>query len=130
MVSYKESWEWQLSVLESRKELVRKDEDFEDMVMILQHKPVYTLGTGSSEEFIKFDKNNAPHDIYKTERGGEVTYHGPGQVYKFIHDVIVLVISYGSLSLEISTSSVFSAFNCVSQIKKSIRGSAFCASML
>jgi hypothetical protein len=47
----------------------------------LQHPPVYTLGAGSSEEHVKFDLQQPPHRLYRTERGGEVTYHGPGQVW-------------------------------------------------
>ncbi|MCO5581224.1 hypothetical protein L7F22_035102 [Adiantum nelumboides] len=42
--------------------------------------PVYTLGTRSSEEYLLFDKDKPPCDLYRTERGGEVTYHGPGQL--------------------------------------------------
>ncbi|KAJ7966689.1 Plastidial lipoyltransferase 2-like [Quillaja saponaria] len=48
--------------------------------MILQHQPVYTLGARSSEENLNFLMKDAPFDIYRTERGGEVTYHGPGQI--------------------------------------------------
>ncbi|CAF1711960.1 unnamed protein product [Brassica napus] len=42
------------------------------------HSPVYTMGTGSSEDYLNFDVQDAPFDVYRTERGGEVTYHGPG----------------------------------------------------
>ena len=52
-----------------------------DCVIMLQHTPVYTLGTGSDESFIKeTTKENASIDIVRVERGGEVTYHGPGQL--------------------------------------------------
>lgn len=50
---------------------------------MLQHQPVYTLGTGSSEENIHFDVKKAPFELYRTERGGEVTYHGPGQLVMY-----------------------------------------------
>ncbi|CAM8911630.1 hypothetical protein QQ045_033622 [Rhodiola kirilowii] len=83
LIPYKAAWDWQHAVVESRKELVRKDLDFEDTVMVLQHCPVYTLGTGSKEEFLKFDVNNAPYELYRTERGGEVTFHGPGQLVMY-----------------------------------------------
>lgn len=52
------------------------------LLCTLQHPPVYTLGAGSSEEHVKFDLQQPPHPLYRTERGGEVTYHGPGQVTK------------------------------------------------
>lgn len=51
-----------------------------DVVLMTQHKPVYTLGTGSTLDNLRFSPDQAPFDVVRTERGGEVTYHGPGQV--------------------------------------------------
>lgn len=52
-----------------------------DTVMMLQHEPVYTLGTASDPSFIKTSDGGAPDvDVVRIERGGEVTYHGPGQL--------------------------------------------------
>lgn len=82
LVPYAEAWSWQKSIVEERKLLSDKDEDFSDTLIILQHPPVYTLGTASSEDHLKDIK-----DFYRTERGGEVTYHGPGQVYSVLYFV-------------------------------------------
>ncbi|XP_020677115.1 octanoyltransferase LIP2p, chloroplastic isoform X1 [Dendrobium catenatum] len=83
LIPYKEAWSWQKSVVKMRQSLVERDEDHSDTLIILQHQPVYTLGTRSLEKFLKFDIKNAPYDLYRTERGGEATYHGPGQLVMY-----------------------------------------------
>ncbi|KAK9128888.1 hypothetical protein Syun_017685 [Stephania yunnanensis] len=83
IVPYNKAWSWQKSMVRKRHTLIEKDEDYSDTLIVLQHPPVYTLGSGSSEEYLNFDKLNAPFDIYRTERGGEVTYHGPGQLVMY-----------------------------------------------
>ena len=58
---------------------------FEEEIWFLSHPPVYTLGTAASKEHILNPKNI---EIIQTDRGGEVTYHGPGQlVIYFLIDV-------------------------------------------
>ncbi|KAF8063769.1 LIP2P [Scenedesmus sp. PABB004] len=78
LVPYEQAWEWQ------RRRVAElcdpSTSDRRDTVFLLQHPPVYTLGAGSSEEHVKFDLAAPPHPLYRTERGGEVTYHGPGQL--------------------------------------------------
>lgn len=49
-------------------------------MLMTQHGAVFTLGTGSTLDNLKFAPDEAPFDVVRTERGGEVTYHGPGQV--------------------------------------------------
>lgn len=51
-----------------------------DVVLLTQHDEVFTLGTGSTLENLKFSLSDPPFEVVRTERGGEVTYHGPGQV--------------------------------------------------
>ena len=41
-------------------------------LLLLQHPPVYTLGTGATEGHLKFDPAASPLPLYRTERGGEV----------------------------------------------------------
>ncbi|XP_073127573.1 octanoyltransferase LIP2p, chloroplastic-like [Henckelia pumila] len=80
LVPYVEAWSWQNAVVEEKKALIEEGKDFTDTLIILQHKPVYTLGAGSKEEYLKFDVKNTSFEVHRTERGGEVTYHGPGQL--------------------------------------------------
>jgi lipoyl(octanoyl) transferase len=48
--------------------------------MLLEHPPVYTLGQGATVQFLKFDPNQGDREVHRVERGGEVTYHCPGQL--------------------------------------------------
>jgi lipoate-protein ligase B len=52
-----------------------------DALLLLEHEPVYTLGRGAALTNVLFDPAapGAPQ-LHRSERGGEVTYHGPGQV--------------------------------------------------
>ena len=81
LVPFAESWGWQKSVVTRRKELAARDTDHSDTLVTLQHPPVYTLGTDSREEYLHFQVKDAPIEIHRIDRGGEVTYHGPGQVF-------------------------------------------------
>lgn len=51
-----------------------------DSLILLQHPPVYTLGQGANVRFLRFDPAQASYEIHRIERGGEVTYHCPGQL--------------------------------------------------
>jgi lipoyl(octanoyl) transferase len=76
LVPYAVAWEWQRSHVEQR---IFKA-NLEDILLLLEHPPVYTLGTGASLDHLKFDPNNSDRQVYRVERGGEVTYHCPGQI--------------------------------------------------
>ncbi|GAB5029849.1 lipoate-protein ligase b [Nannochloropsis oceanica] len=57
-----------------------------DRLLLLQHPPTYTLGTGSTPTNLLFDPSDpstAPAALFKTERGGEATWHGPGQLVAY-----------------------------------------------
>ncbi|KAL2459162.1 Plastidial lipoyltransferase 2 [Forsythia ovata] len=83
LIPYVEAWSWQKAIVKERKSLSENSEDFSDALIILQHQPVYTLGTRGSEEYLNFDVKSPPFDLYRTERGGEVTFHGPGQLVMY-----------------------------------------------
>ncbi|CAH2035893.1 unnamed protein product, partial [Thlaspi arvense] len=83
LVPYKKAWSWQKTIVKEKLALIDRNQDCPDSLILLQHSPVYTMGTGSSEDYLYFDIKNAPFDVYRTERGGEVTYHGPGQLIMY-----------------------------------------------
>ena len=56
----------------------RRTPDTPDEFWVLEHEPVYTLGLGSDPSHGPRADNGIP--VVKAERGGEVTYHGPGQL--------------------------------------------------
>ncbi|RID50666.1 hypothetical protein BRARA_H01376 [Brassica rapa] len=83
LVPYNKAWTWQKSLVEEKQILLDRNQDCPDTLILLQHSPVYTMGTGSSEDYLNFNIKDAPFDVYRTERGGEVTYHGPGQLVMY-----------------------------------------------
>jgi lipoyl(octanoyl) transferase len=76
IIDYQTAWIWQKSLQKERLD----HPDRSDVLVLLEHPPVYTLGTGSSLEFLKFDHQQTEYELYRVERGGEVTYHCPGQI--------------------------------------------------
>jgi len=76
IVPYLTAWKWQQQLVNERKQ----NPDLEDIIILLEHPAVYTLGRGSTLDFLKFDPNSSPYEIHRIERGGEVTYHCPGQL--------------------------------------------------
>lgn len=76
LVPYSVAWDQQRSLVSQR----IKDPTQDDILLLLEHPPVYTLGQGASLEFLKFDPANVSVEVHRVERGGEVTYHCPGQL--------------------------------------------------
>ncbi len=76
LVPYSVAWDQQRSLVAQR----IKDPTQDDILLLLEHPPVYTLGQGASLEFLKFDPANVSVGVHRVERGGEVTYHCPGQL--------------------------------------------------
>tara|TARA_B100000953_G_scaffold141384_1_gene117076 strand:+ start:189 stop:860 length:672 start_codon:yes stop_codon:yes gene_type:complete len=74
MQDYKKSWNFQKSLLKKR-----SNNEINDTLIFVEHEPVYTLGKNANENHIL---QNYPEEIktFHIERGGDVTYHGPGQL--------------------------------------------------
>ena len=71
---YRKTWASMQNVILS------KGKEDPDEFWLLEHFPVYTLGFGASEEHL-LNGNNIP--VVRSDRGGEVTYHGPGQIVAY-----------------------------------------------
>ena len=82
-VDYEEAWE-----LQRRIAGLRAAGDAPDTLLLLEHAPVYTAGRRSPPEHIVGDLG---FPLVETDRGGLVTYHGPGQLVGYpIVDLTVL----------------------------------------
>ena len=76
LVPYNVAWQMQRDLVTRR----INNKDLQDVFILLEHPPVYTLGTGANLDFIKFDLERTNWEVHRIERGGEVTYHCPGQL--------------------------------------------------
>src|SRR5579871_2701193 len=56
----------------------RRDDLIGDTLLLLEHPHVFTLGRGADERYLLETRPGVP--VFRVSRGGEVTYHGPGQL--------------------------------------------------
>jgi len=52
-----------------------------DEIWLLQHPPIFTQGIAGKDEHLL---NSHGIDVIKTDRGGQITYHGPGQIIAYL----------------------------------------------
>ena len=64
----------------------------DDEIWLLEHPPVYTLGLGATLEHL-LQETSIP--VVRADRGGQVTYHGPGQL------VAYLLLDFASRNLKV-----------------------------
>ena len=81
-IGYQEAWDLQSSLITARKSQVLQN----DIVLFLEHPPVFTLGRRGgrecllvSEEFLE----TSGVKVIQVERGGNITFHGPGQLVAY-----------------------------------------------
>ncbi len=77
-IEYGEAWKLQKSLLDAR-----VSGKIEDCLVLLQHPPTFTFGRRYKEDNLITNKEyygSLGFAVYKTDRGGLATYHGPGQL--------------------------------------------------
>ena len=57
----------------------RADHSLGDQLLLLEHEPVYTIGRTPDQSSLR-DVGHLPHPLFPINRGGQATYHGPGQL--------------------------------------------------
>jgi lipoyl(octanoyl) transferase len=72
---YRETWEGMRRFTDAR------DPDTLDELWLLEHPPVFTLGQAARREHLR-DPGEIP--VIHVDRGGQVTYHGPGQLVAYL----------------------------------------------
>jgi lipoyl(octanoyl) transferase len=82
-IPYLTAWAWQKQLVEERKQARREGIDLPDLLLLVEHPAVYTLGQGSSLEFLKFSPDDPNIECHRIERGGEVTHHAIGQLVAY-----------------------------------------------
>lgn len=73
-ISYEEGLKLQESLVESK-----MAGNPENPLLLLEHEPVYTMGRNRDDSSLREEKI-LPHPVHRTNRGGQATYHGPGQL--------------------------------------------------
>ena len=82
-IPYLTAWQWQKQLVEERKQARREGIDLPDVLLLVEHPAVYTLGQGSSLEFLKFSPDDPNIECHRIDRGGEVTHHAIGQLVAY-----------------------------------------------
>ena len=90
-IDYKVAWDHQTQLQKSLIDLKLKNRDLpvdqrskpRHFLLFCEHHPVYTLGKSGHESHLLLEKNKLEEgdfSYYKINRGGDITYHGPGQI--------------------------------------------------
>jgi len=77
-IDYKEAWDLQKEIFSSR-----VSGEAEDFLLLLEHPNTYTLGKTAHRENLKGSEDYLKENnisVYDIDRGGDITYHGPGQI--------------------------------------------------
>jgi len=78
LIDYKEAWDLQKSIHQ-----LRVENKIDDVLFLLEHPHTYTLGKIADKKNLVGDEKYLSDNrisVYDIDRGGDITYHGPGQI--------------------------------------------------
>ena len=81
LVTYENGMKLQQKLVE-----MRQRDEIDDQLLLLEHPPVITLGRGGKEENLLASPEMLKQQrvrFFETTRGGDITYHGPGQIFGY-----------------------------------------------
>jgi lipoyl(octanoyl) transferase len=110
LIAYKKAWDLQTQLLQ---ELIANKKTGYQMpqhhyLLLCEHPPVFTLGKSGSEEHLRINEQElSEHQIeyYKINRGGDITFHGPGQL-----------VGYPILDLDLIFTDVHRYVRCLEEV--------------
>jgi|TARA_B100001093_G_scaffold72251_1_gene62806 lipoate-protein ligase B len=117
--SYKEVWN-----LQKKMQKKRMAGEIDDLLILVEHDPVYTLGKNADVNHL-LQSRDRTIEVFNVERGGDITFHGPGQLVGY--PIIDLVnykksVSWYMRSLEQLTIEVLSEFEISAKRVKGLTG--------
>lgn len=80
---YKEAWDLQEEILHKKADQKRNGETPQNQLLFVEHNPVFTLGKNGDVHNVLMSQDQLKElgiEYYHTNRGGDITYHGPGQI--------------------------------------------------
>ncbi len=81
LISYQRCWDEQKKLL-----LQRQQDEISDTLLLVEHPPTYTLGKGGDAKHMLADEKilqEIKAVFVHTDRGGDITFHGPGQLVAY-----------------------------------------------
>lgn len=117
--SYGEVWS-----LQKKMQIKRMAGEIDDLLILVEHDPVYTLGKNADVNHL-LQSRDRTIEVFNVERGGDITFHGPGQLVGY--PIIDLAnykksVSWYMHSLEQVTIEVLSEFEISAKRVKGLTG--------
>ena len=116
---YQQTWDMQKKIQSQR-----INNEIDDTVLLVEHEPVYTFGKNANENHLL---QNYPEDVkvFHVERGGDITFHGPGQLVGYpiidLHNY-KMSISWYMRSLEAVIINTLNHYGIAAEHKKGLTG--------